>query len=384
MNQASIAPRTEVASAAPPLCLLVHVEPTTYLLHRLEHFRDDEQFRYEVWYVKQNASQTWPVEVDPDSIICPGGRWQACRRALRLTAKILAGRYQVAHLSGWGHPVLLLLFAVLKLQGIPFSVDSDSQLRRDRSTAKEKLKSLLYPVLLRMPAAVLPGGSRQAQFFRAYGVPEERIRIAHMTVDTERIRNLTTPLPAATRASCGISTDAIVFLYVGRLETYKGPQLLLQAFDQLKAADAVLVLIGEGALREEVQSWSAARRNRIKWLLAQPFTSVIQWMRASDVLVVPSLAEQWGLVINEGMTCGLPIIATDRVGAVDDLVADGVNGYVVSGDSVEALAQAMRALLDRGLRQRMAARSLEIIRPWTTARESAVIKATLAEICRKP
>jgi glycosyltransferase involved in cell wall biosynthesis len=65
----------------------------------------------------------------------------------------------------------------------------------------------------------------------------------------------------------------------------------------------------------------------------------------ADVFVLPSWGEPWGLVINEAMACGLPVIATDRVGASIDLIREGVNGHVVPARDVEALARALRRVL---------------------------------------
>ncbi len=66
--------------------------------------------------------------------------------------------------------------------------------------------------------------------------------------------------------------------------------------------------------------------------------------READVLVVPSLFEPWGLVVHEGLAYGLPVITTDQVGAADDLIESGVNGYIVAPGSSDALVAAMRAV----------------------------------------
>jgi glycosyltransferase involved in cell wall biosynthesis len=89
---------------------------------------------------------------------------------------------------------------------------------------------------------------------------------------------------------------------------------------------------------------------------------ISRYYAAADVLVLPSSHEPWGLVLNEGMCFGLPVVASDAVGAAPDLVHSGENGFVYPAGDVSALADALRRLLaDSAGRGRMGARSREIV-----------------------
>ena len=88
------------------------------------------------------------------------------------------------------------------------------------------------------------------------------------------------------------------------------------------------------------------------------------YYKAADLLVLPTESDVWGLVINEAMACGLPIVTTDRCVAGLELVEDGVNGYLVPVDDREALAEKIRLVLSADYRE-MGVRSLEKIRPYT-------------------
>ena len=87
----------------------------------------------------------------------------------------------------------------------------------------------------------------------------------------------------------------------------------------------------------------------------------------SDAVVFPSLYDEtWARAVNEAMACGLPIIASRKVGATGDIVRDGINGFVVKEGDVEELADKMRLLVtDRELRKKMGEASKEIIKGWT-------------------
>jgi glycosyltransferase involved in cell wall biosynthesis len=87
---------------------------------------------------------------------------------------------------------------------------------------------------------------------------------------------------------------------------------------------------------------------------------------AADVLVVPSLSEAWGLVVNEAMCFGLPVIVSDRVGAAVDLVREGENGFIFPVGDIDRLAEDLSSVLrDSDLRRRLGQRSREKIRRWS-------------------
>jgi len=86
----------------------------------------------------------------------------------------------------------------------------------------------------------------------------------------------------------------------------------------------------------------------------------------AEALVFPTHSDPWGLVVNEAMACGLPVIVTDVAGCVSGLVRDGENGYVVGASDAEGLSQAMERLLSApDLQQQMGYRSREISSRFT-------------------
>ena len=102
-------------------------------------------------------------------------------------------------------------------------------------------------------------------------------------------------------------------------------------------------IVGDGPLREAVEA-AASQDPRIRLLGHRDGEALADAYRDAHVLIVPSLYEPWGLVVHEGLAHGLPVIATDQVGAGDDLIESGTNGYVVPAGSAQALAEAMQAV----------------------------------------
>ena len=131
------------------------------------------------------------------------------------------------------------------------------------------------------------------------------------------------------------------YLFVGRLIETKGLEVLLEAFRGLDAGE--LWIAGDGPLRRVVES-AAAQNPRLRLHGYLEGDALADVYRQADVLVVPSLYDAWGLVVHEGLAHGLSVITTDQVGAADDLIDPGTNGYVVPAGSPQALAEAMRAV----------------------------------------
>ena len=97
----------------------------------------------------------------------------------------------------------------------------------------------------------------------------------------------------------------------------------------------------------------------------------------ADVFVLPSADEPWGLVINEAMGSGLPIVASERVGAAADLIRPGYNGFRFPPGDRAALAQALRLALQDGAKERMGQGSLEIIRGWGFEEDIVAVRQAL-------
>ena len=135
------------------------------------------------------------------------------------------------------------------------------------------------------------------------------------------------------------------FIYIGRLIGIKNLPTLLDAFAQARqlasAAPAWgLVLLGDGADRPALlgQGTRLGLADVVSIQAPMPWYRVPELMALSNVLVLPSLSEPWGLVVNEAMVCGLPVLVSNQCGCVPDLVDDGQTGFVFDPNDVTALA----------------------------------------------
>lgn len=166
--------------------------------------------------------------------------------------------------------------------------------------------------------------------------------------------------PASFRAGLNLEPEARVLLYLGRLAEEKNLVLLLHAFRLIAKAvpQAVLLLVGEGDAREELETLAQelGLERSVRFVGLIPHAKVAGFYRLAEAFLFPSITEAQGLVILEAMACGTPVVAIKGT-AAEDFIEDERDGFLVE-EAVEAFAEAsIRLLSDEGLRSTMAERA---------------------------
>jgi len=157
------------------------------------------------------------------------------------------------------------------------------------------------------------------------------------------------------------------FLFVGRLAEVKNLPLLLDAYRSYKqdGGHRNLEIVGHGPLEHSLKAsvQRAGLEDSIQFFGFQSYDSLPAWYARTACLILPSVSEPWGLVVNEAMASGLPVIVSDRCGCADDLVEDGLNGYIFSAKDADSLTKCMVTFdaLSEADRRAMGRRSQEII-----------------------
>jgi glycosyltransferase involved in cell wall biosynthesis len=267
--------------------------------------------------------------------------------------------------GGYNYPAFWEALAWAKLHRTHFVawIESTSRDQRNPSALTEFFKRRF---ISNCSAFAVPGKSA-FEYVNSMGVPAERIHTAPNAVDNQRFANLARSVRVReAQYRTELSLPPRYFMYAGRVTREKGVFQLLEAYTQLDPdlrSQVGLVLVGEETAKNELMKDAAkiypgtvlfpgfAQRDQLAAFYA-----------LAEVLVFPTLSDTWGLVVNEAMACGLPIIATDVAGCVADLVRDDENGYVVPSANVGKLAEAMAAFArDPQLASRMGPRSATLI-----------------------
>lgn len=292
------------------------------------------------------------------------------RRNLDLIVKLWRNRYDVVWIHGYAHLTAWLAVLVARLRGTRILIREEQTLLAPRPWWRRILKELPLRLLFSQCDGVYIGEENR-RYFERYGLPARRLYAARYCVDGESLE-MWAEAPrndaGLFRRNLGIDPSTPVVLYVGKLLENKNVSTLIRAFARVRREhECALALIGDGPLRSDLSS--LVERIGIPDVHFAGFLGPSQVPRAylaADVFALPS-SETWGLVVNEAMTFGLPVVVSERVGCAADLVVD--NGFVVSHADEEALARALGTLVaDESLRAAMGSRSRSRISAYTVAR----------------
>ena len=286
--------------------------------------------------------------------------------AARLAA---SGRYRAVIAGLGGRVALPGAYAGARRAGVPFILWAS--LWAHPRTPAHTLSYLPMRLLYRRADAVVTYGTHVSDYVAARRGSHERVFEAPQAVAPSQFAvDVPTAARLAARERAGAAGDQVLVLFVGRLRPEKGVAVLLDAWRSAELGGAaVLAIAGKGPLHEAVER--AGGGVRPLGFVARPDLPALY--AAADVLVLPSIrtatfTEPWGLVVNEAMHQGTPIIATDAVGAVAGcLVRDDRNGLVVANSDRDSLAIALRSLVHDGERRRRlgaaARRDIEVFTP---------------------
>ena len=266
-----------------------------------------------------------------------------------ITAKLRDGCYTALLVMGWHLKCFVQGIWGAKRLGLPVMVRGDSQLETPRGMAKRVAKRLLYPPALRCFDAALYVGERSRRYWEYYRYPPSRLFFSPHCVDNNWFsRRATREAGRMLRARCGIEPDANVVLFAGKLVPFKRPLDVIAAVSSLapRFPDLTVVIAGDGEVACAISAAASKSGVRAVQLGFCNQTEMPAAYAAANVLALPSDGrETWGLVANEALACGLPIIVSDACGCAPDLVADGTTGRVFPMGSVTALAERIATVL---------------------------------------
>ena len=269
--------------------------------------------------------------------------------------------YDAVIISNYTTPTGWLALRYLKKKKIPFFIEGDGGIAKSGKGFKERLKRRL----LRGATGYFSTGKEHDNYYITYGVPEDKIyrypftSIAQKDILKEPIREET---KIKLKEDLGIEEEKMI-LAVGQFIHRKGFDVLLSSAKAL-SKDIGVYFVGGKPTEEYVQFCENNGLNNIHFIGFKKTAELKKYYCAADVFVHPTREDIWGLVINEAMAQGLPVVTTDKCVAGLELVKNGKNGYLVPVEDEQALTQAIIKVLGDD-RITMARESLKEIQGYT-------------------
>ncbi len=273
----------------------------------------------------------------------PGANYSAVGRFARfrrLVAACLSSRARHVFMCHPGEGEYFAAALVLRLLGRRLYVMTESKFDDlPRNAWREVAKKIFY-----LPyRGALVGGARTRDYMRFLGFKDRRITIGYDTVSVERVRHLAGVPPAPD----GTPFADRHFTIVARLVAKKNIALAIDAYRRYRdlAGDGArdLAIYGSGPLEDDLRT-RAAGLDGLRFMGFQQEATIARALGSTLALILPSVEEQWGLVVNEAAAMGVPSLVTDQVGARDALVRTMTSGFVFEPDNAEGLARLMHRL----------------------------------------
>ena len=306
----------------------------------------------------------------------PGFQVGQTRVTLSLPWKLLFGGYDLYIKCINGRFALPVTYLIARFRRKPFILWTGVWAR-----VQTRFQRLVFPLtryIYRHADALVVYGEHVKSYLIREGVSPDRIFVAaHATDNSFYSQQIPQEAKDALLERLGVASDQRVVLYLGRLEESKGVDFLLRAFAEIVEPDTILVIAGNGTMQKSLESLAKELgiAQYVRFAGYVPIEAAPQFYNIAWMFVLPSITvaagkEPWGLVVNEALNQGVPVIATEAVGAAaGGLIRNGYNGIIVQEQNSPELAAAMKRLISQPeLRQRMSIDAKNSIQAWTYER----------------
>jgi len=263
--------------------------------------------------------------------------------------EVINGKFDLIIVGGFSDFTTQAAFVLSKLIRIPIIIWSEGI--QGSGSVGSRLSDRIGSFFVKSADALIVPGRRSCKYHIQLGVNPRNLFIAHDAVDNslffDRNKLLDSEIEAF-KKHLSLPDYKISILFVGQLINRKAPDLLLDVYSRLrlKNNNIALIFVGDGPLRAKLKE--ICDKNKIPDVI---FTGWVDertksiYYAISDIFVFPTKYDVWGFVVNEAMASGLPIIASETAGCTDDLVLDGVNGYVIKSNDADSLFNALDKMM---------------------------------------
>ncbi|MDH5092760.1 glycosyltransferase [Clostridium perfringens] len=273
-------------------------------------------------------------------------------------------------IGGYSEVSYIILSLLSKIFNKKYGVIFDGISTNRINDKENKIKKFLKNIVVKNSNFIFANGKIGKEYFKnQFKYNEKYIYNQYLTVDSELINSMYNnrfQYRSNVRKKLNIKNEKKVVIFSGRLISIKNVEIIIEAISKIKEKDNIIFLVtGGGILKEKLEELASKKNVKIyitNFIKKQE--ELFKYYFAGDVLVLPSIDEPWGLVVNEAMNAGLPVIVSDKCGCSMDLVKDGYNGYIFNSSDVEELKEKLQKVLFVNS-ESMGKESRRIISNWT-------------------
>lgn len=269
--------------------------------------------------------------------------------------------YDAIVTGGYSSPTYMIAMAYMRFKKIPFFLNADGGFIKKDSWWLGKIKHFLVTC----PKGYLSTGSKTSQYLIHYGAEKDNIYLFPFTsVKKEDIYSPCTEEKRRTKQKLEICEEKIV-ISVGQFIPRKGFDLLIRAAERINPEYGIYIIGGRPG--EEYKSYINTHNiTNVHFIDFKKKHELKDYYIAADLFVFPTREDVWGLVLNEALAFGLPVVTSDKAISSFELVWEECNGYIVDPERVEQMAEKISYILDHEeLKEKMGQKSLEIIKKYT-------------------
>ncbi len=291
--------------------------------------------------------------------------------------EIYKNRFDYTWINSWSYLSDWFVIFSSFLFGTKLIIRSENPFSHEKLKPKWKIffKKIFLGFIFKKTSLFFYIGEENKNFLKFYGANENKFVFTPYAVDNDFFQKEAQNLKARReeiRKNLNINSKGIVILFVGKLINKKRPLDLLLAYEkisgEIKNKDVYLIFVGDGELREKIEN--LIQEKKLDKVIITGFVSqkdISKFYAISDIFVLPSgIGETWGLVVNEAMNFGLPIIVSDLVGCGKDLVKVNENGYIFKCGNIDELSLYLKDLiLNEEKRKKFGEKSLEIVKNYS-------------------
>jgi glycosyltransferase involved in cell wall biosynthesis len=231
---------------------------------------------------------------------------------------------------------------------LPIYFRGDSVLLHEKTGLRKMARRLFLTWVYRHIDYVFYVGANNKSYFLRHGVRPSQLVFSPQAIDVDRFSQPDAVYKEQAeqwKKRLGIPAGNLTVLFAGKMIKVKNPTFLLELARATEGMPVSFVMVGDGALRDEVKRLAADIPN-ILFVDFQNQTIMPSVYRIGDVYIMPSISETWGMGINEAMASGVPVMASDQVGCAVDLVLENKTGMTFSLDEIDKCSAFLRHLIE--------------------------------------